>query len=67
MERPETTTRIAQYEMAYRMQASVPDPTDLSDEPESVFERHGPDARSPGSFAANASWLPRLAECDVSR
>ena len=62
---PETTTRIAQYEMAYRMQASVPDLTDLSDEPDSVFERYGPDSRTPGTFAANCLLARRLAERDV--
>ena len=62
---PETTTRIAQYEMAYRMQASVPDLTDLSDEPESVFDRYGPDARTPGTFASNCLLARRLAERDV--
>ena len=62
---PETTTRIAQYEMAYRMQASVPGLTDLSDEPDSVFERYGPDSRTPGTFAANCLLARRLAERDV--
>ena len=62
---PETTTRIAQYEMAYRMQASVPELTDLSDEPDSVFDRYGPDARTPGTFAANCLLARRLAERDV--
>ena len=62
---PETTARIAQYEMAYRMQASVPELTDLSDEPDSVFERYGPDSRTPGTFAANCLLARRLAERDV--
>ena len=62
---PETTTRISQYEMAYRMQASVPELTDLSDEPESVFERYGPDSKIPGTFAANCLLARRLAERDV--
>ena len=62
---PETGTRISQYEMAYRMQASVPDLTDLSDEPDSVFERYGPDSRTPGTFAANCLLARRLAERDV--
>ena len=62
---PETGTRIAQYEMAYRMQASVPELTDLSDEPDSVFERYGPDSRKPGTFAANCLLARRLAERDV--
>lgn len=46
---PEIITRIKQYEMAYRMQASVPDLTDLSDEPESTFKLYGEDARIPGT------------------
>ena len=62
---PETNTRIAQYEMAYRMQASVPELTDLSDEPDSVFERYGEDSRTPGTFAANCLLARRLAERDV--
>ncbi|MEE2964030.1 MAG: DUF1501 domain-containing protein [Acidobacteriota bacterium] len=62
---PETNTRISQYEMAYRMQASVPELTDLSNEPDSVFERYGPDSRTPGTFAANCLLARRLAERDV--
>lgn len=62
---PEVLTRIAQYEMAFRMQASVPDLTDLSDEPESTFELYGPDARIPGTFAANCLLARRLAERGV--
>ena len=62
---PETATRISQYEMAYRMQASVPELTDLSDEPDSVFERYGPDSKTPGTFAANCLLARRLAERDV--
>src|SRR5215467_8620058 len=62
---PEIATRIAQYEMAYRMQNSVPELTDLSKEPESVFELYGPDARRPGSFAANCLLARRLAERGV--
>jgi len=62
---PETSTRIAQYEMAYRMQTSVPELADLSDEPESTFERYGPDSRRPGSFARNCLLARRLAERDV--
>jgi len=49
---PEILSRIAQYEMAYRMQSSVPELTDLSKEPERTFERYGPEARKPGTFAA---------------
>lgn len=62
---PEITTRIRQYEMAYRMQASIPELTDLSDEPESTFELYGPDSRRPGSYAANCILARRLAERDV--
>jgi hypothetical protein len=62
---PEIATRIAQYEMAYRMQASVPELTDLSKEPESTFELYGPDARKPGTFAANCILARRMAERGV--
>ena len=62
---PEIATRIAQYEMAYRMQSSVPELTDLSKEPESTFELYGPDSRKPGSYAANCILARRLAERGV--
>jgi hypothetical protein len=62
---PEIATRIAQYEMAYKMQTSVPDLTDLSDEPEETFQLYGEDARTPGTFAANCLLARRLAERDV--
>ena len=62
---PEIESRIAQYEMAFRMQTSVPQVTDLSDEPESTFELYGEDARKPGTFAANCLLARRLAERDV--
>jgi len=62
---PEITTRIRQYEMAYRMQASVPELTDLRDEPEEVFNLYGPDSRRPGSYAANCILARRLAERGV--
>jgi uncharacterized protein (DUF1501 family) len=62
---PEIESRIAQYEMAYRMQTSVPDVTDLSKEPESVFALYGEDARQPGTFAANCLLARRLAERGV--
>ncbi|MGH9658334.1 MAG: DUF1501 domain-containing protein, partial [Bryobacteraceae bacterium] len=62
---PEIATRIAQYEMAYRMQSSVPDLTDLSKEPAAVFDLYGPDARKPGTFAANCLLARRLAERGV--
>lgn len=62
---PEIETRIAQYEMAYRMQTSVPELMDLSSEPEHVFERYGPDSQRPGTYAANCLLARRLAERDV--
>jgi hypothetical protein len=62
---PEIETRIAQYEMAYRMQVSVPDLMDLSKEPEHVYEMYGADARRPGTYAANCLLARRLAERNV--
>lgn len=62
---PEILARISQYEMAYRMQASVPELTDLSDEPDSTFELYGADARKPGTYAANCLLARRMAERDV--
>jgi hypothetical protein len=62
---PEIATRIQQYEMAFRMQTSVPELNDLSGEPESVFELYGPDSRRPGSYAANCILARRLAERGV--
>lgn len=62
---PEIATRIQQYEMAFRMQSSIPDLNDLSDEPESTFKLYGPDSRRPGSYAANCILARRLAERDV--
>jgi hypothetical protein len=62
---PEIETRIRQYEMAYRMQSSVPELTDLSGEPESVFDLYGPDSRRSGSYAANCILARRLAERGV--
>jgi hypothetical protein len=62
---PEIESRIAQYEMAFRMQTSVPEATDLSTEPESTFELYGEDSRTPGTFAANCLLARRLAERDV--
>jgi hypothetical protein len=62
---PEIATRITQYEMAYRMQASVPELTDLSREPASVLERYGPDVRTPGTFAYNCLMARRLVERGV--
>ncbi|MDP8246098.1 MAG: DUF1501 domain-containing protein [Candidatus Hinthialibacter antarcticus] len=62
---PEINNRLAQYEMAYRMQMSVPEALDLSDEPESIFEQYGPDAKDPGTYAYNCLLARRLAERDV--
>lgn len=62
---PEIESRVAQYEMAYRMQTSVPDVTDLSREPDSMFALYGEDARKPGTFAANCLLARRLAERGV--
>ncbi len=62
---PETQTRIAQYELAFRMQTSVPGLTDFSGEPGSTFELYGPESRKPGTFAANCILARRLAERDV--
>ena len=62
---PEIQARIDQYEMAFRMQSSVPELADLSKEPASVFERYGPESRKPGSYAANCILARRLAERGV--
>jgi hypothetical protein len=62
---PETQTRISQYEMAFRMQASVPELTDLSKEPEHIFKLYGEDAKKPGSFANSVLMARRLAERGV--
>ena len=62
---PEINARVAQYEMAYRMQTSVPEVMDLSNEPASAFELYGQNARTPGSFAANCLLARRLAERNV--
>ena len=62
---PEISTRISQYEMAYKMQSSVPELTDLSKESEQTFNLYGPDARRPGTFAANCLLARRLAERGV--
>jgi hypothetical protein len=61
----EIDTRIAQYEMAFRMQASVPQLTDLSSETDAAFDLYGPDSRTPGTFAANCLLARRLAESGV--
>ena len=62
---PEIATRISQYEMAFRMQTSVPELADLSKEPEATFAMYGPDSRKPGSYAANCILARRLAERGV--
>jgi hypothetical protein len=62
---PDVTTRIAQYEMAFRMQASVPELTDLSKETPETFEMYGPDSLHPGTYAANCILARRLAERGV--
>lgn len=62
---PEIESRIAQYEMAYRMQTSVPEATSIASEPESVRTLYGPDADKPGTFAANCLLARRLAERGV--
>jgi uncharacterized protein (DUF1501 family) len=62
---PEIETRIAQYELAFRMQTSVPELADVSSEPEHIFDLYGPDARQPGTFAANCLLARRLAERGV--
>lgn len=59
---PEIATRISQYEMAYKMQASVPELTDLSDEPEHILKMYGPQVTEKGSFAHNCLMARRLAE-----
>ncbi|MFK8110674.1 MAG: DUF1501 domain-containing protein [Rubripirellula sp.] len=61
----EVETRIAQYELAFRMQASIPEATNFADESKEVLEEYGPDAKNPGSFAANCLLARRLAERGV--
>ncbi|MCP4794887.1 MAG: DUF1501 domain-containing protein [Phycisphaeraceae bacterium] len=62
---PEIHSRLAQYELAYRMQMSVPEVTDLADESDATFELYGEEARVPGTYAANCLLARRLAERDV--
>ena len=62
---PEIESRIAQYELAFRMQTSVPEVTDVADEPSHVLDMYGPDVRTPGTFAANCLLARRLAERGV--
>jgi hypothetical protein len=62
---PDINARISQYEMAFRMQSSVPELADLSSEPPSTFELYGPDSRKPGTYASNCILARRLAERGV--
>ena len=62
---PEITSRIAQYEMAYRMQTSVPEVMSVENEPDHIYKMYGPDSTKPGTFAANCLLARRLAEKDV--
>jgi hypothetical protein len=62
---PDIEARIAQYEMAFRMQTSVPELTDFSKEPQHIIDMYGPDVKRPGSYAANCLLARRLAERDV--
>jgi hypothetical protein len=62
---PEINARISQYEMAFRMQTSVPELTDFSDEPASTWDLYGPKAKEPGTFAYNCLMARRLAERGV--
>jgi hypothetical protein len=62
---PEIAARTAQYEMAFRMQSSVPELTDISQEPQSVLDRYGPDVKKPGTYAYNCLLARRLAERGV--
>lgn len=62
---PELQSQIAQYEMAYRMQTSVPETMDIQNEPDYIFDLYGPEARIPGTYAANCLLARRLAERNV--
>jgi Protein of unknown function (DUF1501) len=62
---PEIQARIAQYELAFRMQSAVPELTDISDEPEHILDLYGPEVRKPGTYARNCLLARRLAERDV--
>jgi uncharacterized protein DUF1501 len=62
---PEIAARMAQYEMAYRMQMSMPELMDVSKEPDSTFQLYGESARQPGSYAANCLLARRMAERGV--
>jgi hypothetical protein len=62
---PEILTRIEQYELAFRMQTTVPDLTDISDEPQHILDMYGPDVHKPGTYARNCLLARRMAERDV--
>ncbi|MBX3176267.1 MAG: DUF1501 domain-containing protein [Candidatus Hydrogenedentes bacterium] len=62
---PEILTRIEQYELAFRMQAAVPDLTDISDEPDHILDLYGPDVHKPGTYARNCLLARRMVERDV--
>ncbi len=62
---PEIMTRIGQYELAYRMQTSVPELTNISDEPKAILDMYGPDSQNPGSYAFNTLLARRMAERGV--
>jgi hypothetical protein len=62
---PEINTRIAQYEMAFRMQTSVPEAVDIAGEPDHIYDLYGADSRKPGTFASNCLLARRLAERGV--
>ena len=62
---PEINARMSQYEMAFRMQTSVPEVTDVSDEPKYIFDMYGEDSRDPGTYAANCLMARKLLEKDV--
>jgi hypothetical protein len=62
---PEIQTRVAQYELAFRMQSAVPQLTDIADEPENILNMYGPEVRKPGTYARNCLLARRLIERDV--
>lgn len=62
---PEIATKISQYEMAFRMQSSIPEVTDFKDEPEHIYKMYGEDAKTPGTYAANCLLARRLCERGV--
>lgn len=65
LEDPEINSKIAQYEMAFRMQTSIPETMNIDDEPDYIYDMYGPDARVPGTYAANCLLARRLAERGV--